>query len=93
MQETIKVGLVNRFKEFRRFPRKRTQQESKSPLQSIPNKSRYPAQTCALDTIMKPPNIPSGKDETSHERHKKVIASIFIPIYASLQLAFLTMYS
>ena len=75
MQGTIKEGLMNRFKEFRRVPRKRSQQGSNNS-HFIPKRPKFPGHTCALDTldaIMKPPSIPPGEDETSFERHRKVI--------------------
>jgi len=62
---------MNKFKEFRRAPkRKGPNNNNDQQKQAKLEKPKCPGDT--VEVIMKPPTIPSGEDETSFERHKKV---------------------
>lgn len=69
MQSSVKQSLMNRFKELRRTPKERAPSSGESSKKIVPQKRKSPG----LDSILKPPEIPPGEDETSFKRHNKVL--------------------
>ena len=67
LSQTFKeCGKVNRLKEFRRNPRERVATAGRGGqhyMKTAKEKPKYPW----VDSIMKPPAIPPGEDETSFE--------------------------
>ncbi len=62
--------MINRFKEFRRFPKDRPSSSEDRKRTSAGHVKKAPA----LDLVMKPPEIPPGEDETSFKRHNKLLS-------------------
>ena len=67
-QASIKQSLINRFKEFRRNPKEK-ESSAEGKQEQPKEKPKYPG----IDFIMKPPSVPPEEDQTSFERHNKVL--------------------
>lgn len=69
MQSSVKQSLMNHFKELRRTPEERAPSSGESSKKIVPQKRKSPG----LDSILKPPEIPPGEDETLFKCHNKVL--------------------
>lgn len=61
--------MVNRFKEFRRSPKEKRSIPDDKQIKTARDKRKIPG----VDSILKSPSIPVGEDETSFQRHNKIL--------------------